>query len=137
MVLMLQREVVDRLVARPNTKAYGALSVVVAYAADVRRGFAVASGSFHPRPAVDSAVVTIAPRPSPAIAVRDEGVLLRLVRAAFAHRRKILANALKDEGFDATRLAVALQEAAIDGTRRGETLDLVEFGRLADALAGD
>jgi 16S rRNA (adenine1518-N6/adenine1519-N6)-dimethyltransferase len=61
---------------------------------------------------------------------------MRVVRAAFAHRRKILANALKDEGFDAAQLGVALQEAGIDGTRRGETLGLVEFGRLADALAG-
>lgn len=136
MVLMLQREVVDRLVARPNTKAYGALSVAVTYAAEVRRGFAVSSGSFTPRPAVDSAVVSIVPRPSPALAVQDEAVLMRVVRAAFAHRRKILANALKDEGFDAAQLGVALQEAGIDGTRRGETLGLVEFGRLADALAG-
>lgn len=135
MVLMLQREVVDRLVARPHTKAYGALSVVVAYAAEVRKGFAVAPGSFYPRPAVHSAVVTIAPRPSPAVAVRDEALLIRLVRAAFAHRRKMLANALKDEGFDAARLGAALRKADIDGTRRGETLDLGEFGRLADAVA--
>ena len=137
MVLMLQREVVDRLVARPGTKAYGALSVVVAYAAEVRKGFAVAPGSFTPRPAVDSAVVTITPRSVPPIAVRDEAVLIRLVRAAFAHRRKMLPNTLRDEGFDAARLAVALHQAGIEGTRRGETLDLVEFGRLADALVED
>lgn len=134
MVLMLQREVVDRLVAQPGTKAYGALSVVVAYAAEVRKGFAVAAGSFAPRPAVESAVVTIVPRPSPAIAVRDHALFLRVVRAAFAHRRKTLANALKDEGFDPNAVATALDRAGIERGRRGETLHLAEFGRLADGL---
>lgn len=134
MVLMLQREVADRVAAKPGTKAYGALSVAVANAADVRKGFAVAPGSFTPRPAVDSAVVTIQPRESPAVAVRDPALLTRVVRAAFAHRRKTLANALKDEGFNASATAVALHETGIEAARRGETLSLVEFGRLADAL---
>lgn len=137
MVLMLQREVVDRLVAHPGTKAYGALSVAVVYAAEVRKGFAVSPGSFTPRPAVNSAVVTVTPRLAPPITVRDEAVFMRVVRAAFAHRRKMLPNALRDEGFDAARLARALDQAGIEGTRRGETLDLVEFGRLADALVED
>lgn len=135
MVLMLQREVVDRLVAKPGTKAYGALSVVVGYAAEVRKGFAVAPGSFTPRPTVDSAVVTIVPRVSPPISLRDEATFMRLVRAAFAHRRKMLPNALKDEGFTPDNVAMGLKEAGLDATRRGETLTLVEFGRLADAIA--
>ncbi len=134
MVLMLQREVVDRLVARPGTKAYGALSVVVAYAADVHKEFAVAPGSFTPRPSVNSAVVTIVPRLSPAVAVRDEALFMRLVRAAFAHRRKMLPNALKDEGFDTDKIATALKTTGLDATRRGETLSLQEFGWLADAV---
>jgi 16S rRNA (adenine1518-N6/adenine1519-N6)-dimethyltransferase len=135
MVLMLQREVVDRLAAGPGTKAYGALSAVVAYGAEVHKGFGVAPGSFTPRPSVDSAVVTIIPRLVPAVAVRDDTVLFRLIRAAFAHRRKMLPNALKDEGFDPERIASALKETGLDATRRGETLSLPEFGRLADAVA--
>ncbi|MFZ5863607.1 MAG: 16S rRNA (adenine(1518)-N(6)/adenine(1519)-N(6))-dimethyltransferase RsmA [Nitrospirota bacterium] len=134
MVLMLQREVVDRLLARPGSKAYGALSVAVAYAADVRKGFAVAAGSFSPRPAVESAVVVITPRGQPAIVVRDEPTLMRVIRAAFAHRRKVLANALTDEGFAKPAVIAALQESRIDPTRRGETLSLEEFGWLADAV---
>lgn len=134
MVLMLQREVVDRLLARPGTKAYGALSLSVAYAAEVRKGFAVAAGSFSPRPAVESAVVVITPRAVPPITVRDEALLMRLIRGAFSHRRKVLANALTDEGFEKPAVAVALQRAEIDPARRGETLSLEDFGRLADAF---
>ncbi len=134
MVLMLQREVVDRLLARPGTKAYGALSVSVAYAAEVRKGFSVAAGSFSPRPAVESAVVVITPRPAPAITVRDEPLLMRVIRGAFAHRRKVLANALTDEGFEKPAVAAALERAEIAPARRGETLNLEEFGRVADAL---
>jgi 16S rRNA (adenine1518-N6/adenine1519-N6)-dimethyltransferase len=134
MVVMLQREVVDRLLAKPGTRSYGALSVAVAYRAEVRKGFPVAPGSFSPRPAVESAVVVIAPRSSPPIAVRSEETLFRVIRAAFAHRRKVLANALRDEGFDANRVGGALEAAEIEPKRRGETLTLEEFGRLADAL---
>ncbi|MFZ5875934.1 MAG: 16S rRNA (adenine(1518)-N(6)/adenine(1519)-N(6))-dimethyltransferase RsmA [Nitrospirota bacterium] len=134
MVLMLQREVVDRLLARPGTKAYGALSLAVAYAADVRKGFPVAAGSFSPRPAVESAVVVITPRATPAILVRDESMLMRVIRGAFSHRRKVLANALTDEGFEKPALTAALERAGIDPARRGETLSLEEFGRVADAL---
>ena len=117
--------------------SYGALSVAVAYRAEIRKGFSVAPGSFSPRPAVESAVVVIAPRPAPAIAVRSEETLFRVIRAAFAHRRKVLANALRDEGFEANRVEGALEAAAIDPKRRGETLTLEEFSRLADALVGE
>jgi len=135
MVLMLQREVVDRLLARPGTKAYGALSVAVAYAAHVRKGFPVAAGSFFPRPAVESAAVVITPRATPAITVRDEPLMMRVIRAAFTHRRKVLGNALTDEGFDKRAVAAALLQSGIDPARRGETLSLAEFGRLADVVS--
>ena len=135
MVLMLQREVVDRMVAGPGSKAYGTLSLTVAYAAEVRKAFNVPSACFTPRPAVASAVVIVTPRPAPAIAVRDEPTLVNVIRAAFSHRRKILGNALKDGGFAPDAVQRALQGAAIAGTRRGETLTLAEFGRVADALA--
>jgi 16S rRNA (adenine1518-N6/adenine1519-N6)-dimethyltransferase len=134
MVLMLQREVVNRLLARPGTKAYGALSLAVAYAAEVRKGFPVAAGSFSPRPAVESAVVVMTPRETPAVIVRDEQLLMRVIRSAFAHRRKVLANALADEGFVKAAVAAALERAEIAPVRRGETLSLDDFGRVADAL---
>ncbi|MBI3607614.1 MAG: ribosomal RNA small subunit methyltransferase A [Nitrospirae bacterium] len=135
MVLMLQREVVDRMVAGPGSKAYGTLSLTVAHAAEVRKAFNVPSACFTPRPAVDSAVVVVTPRPAPAIAVSDEPTLFTVIRAAFAHRRKVLGNALKDGGFAPDAVQRALQAAAIVGTRRGETLTLAEFGRVADGLA--
>lgn len=134
MVLMLQREVVERMVAGPGTKAYGTLSLAVAYAADARKSFIVSPAAFTPRPAVESAVVVITPKARPAILVQDEARLFRVIRAAFGHRRKVLPNALKDGGFPADAVAPALSEAAIDPKRRGETLTLQEFGRLADAL---
>lgn len=134
MVLMLQQEVVERMVAGPGSDAYGALSVAVAYASEARRAFRVSPGSFSPRPAVSSMVVTVKPRDSPPIAVRDEGMLFRVVRAAFGHRRKMLGNALRDAGFDPAKVTSGIQQTGIDGRRRGETLSLREFGLLADAL---
>ncbi len=134
MVLMLQREVVDRLVAGPGTKAYGTLSLTVSYAAEVRKTFNVPSACFTPRPAVNSAVVVLTPRPAPAITVRHEPTFFAVVRAAFSHRRKVLGNALRDGGFSPDAVQRALQDAAIEGKRRGETLTLAEFGRVADAL---
>lgn len=134
MVLMLQREVVDRMVAGPGTKAYGTLSLAVAYAAHASKAFSVAPSAFTPRPDVESAVVVLTPRSVPAVVVRDEARFFCTIRAAFGHRRKILANALKDAGFRPDVVARGLAHAAIDPQRRGETLSLEEFGRLADAL---
>jgi 16S rRNA (adenine1518-N6/adenine1519-N6)-dimethyltransferase len=136
MVLMLQREVVDRMVAKPGSKAYGPLSLALAFAAETRKAFTVPATCFHPRPAVESAVVVVTPRVAPAIAVRSEATLFRAIRAAFAHRRKTLSNALKDGGFPAAAVISALAATGVDAKRRGETLSLDEFGRLADALGG-
>jgi 16S rRNA (adenine1518-N6/adenine1519-N6)-dimethyltransferase len=94
----------------------------------------VAAGSFSPRPAVESAVVVMTPRATPAVIVRDEPLLMRVIRSAFSHRRKVLANALADEGFAKPTVTSALERAEIAAARRGETLSLEEFGRVADAL---
>jgi 16S rRNA (adenine1518-N6/adenine1519-N6)-dimethyltransferase len=128
-VLMVQREVRDRLVAEPSTKEYGALTVFTRAGFAVDTLFKLRPGAFYPAPRVESAVVRLRPLPSPIV---DESESFRLVvRAAFQLRRKTLRNALR--GVDgAKRAERALDTAGIDPTRRGETLSIEEFGRLAD-----
>jgi 16S rRNA (adenine1518-N6/adenine1519-N6)-dimethyltransferase len=134
-VLMLQREVAERLAAAPGGREYGALSVFWRRWATVSRLLVVPPGAFRPPPAVESAIVTVTFEPVPRLAVADEHGFGRVVRAAFGQRRKTLGNALRGGGLgNATRLAAVLADAGIDGGRRAETLSLEEFGRLADAL---
>lgn len=142
MVVMVQREVAQRMTARPGTKEYGALSVAVQLRADVELVAVVSPNVFFPRPAVDSAVVRLALRPPPE-EVRDESLLFAAVRAAFAQRRKTVRNALKSAAkrggerppWPETAVEPALAAVGIDGERRGETLSGIEFIRLANALA--
>ena len=138
LVLMLQREVGERLVARPCTKEYGILSVFFQLYFDVSRAFVVKPGSFYPVPKVDSVVLTFVPLPTPRFEVADESFFRRVVKAAFGQRRKTLWNCLKtlNLGLDDRELAQALAGCGIDGVRRGETLTLEEFIALAEALTG-
>jgi 16S rRNA (adenine1518-N6/adenine1519-N6)-dimethyltransferase len=133
--LMLQREVVDRLVAPASTKEYGVLSVLVRLSADVERLLNLPAGAFRPAPKVRSALVRLRfhpPQPRP----RNRDVFARMVQAIFTRRRKTLENALLAfRPGDKDGLAVGLREAGIDGRRRPETLDLTELVRLADALS--
>jgi len=134
-VLMLQREVAERLAAVPGGRAYGALSVFWQLWAEVTRLEVVPPAAFRPPPVVESAVVRAAFRPGPRVSVADEAAFTRVVRAAFGQRRKTLGNALRGGGLGSSqRLAAALDTAAIDGGRRAETLAIEEFARLADAL---
>ena len=134
-VLMLQREVAERLAAAPGGREYGALSVFWQRWADVSPLLVVPPAAFRPPPAVESAVVTASFRSVPRVAAADEAGFTRAVRAAFGQRRKTLANALRGGGLGgAARLAAVLADAGIDGGRRAETLSLEEFARLADAL---
>jgi 16S rRNA (adenine1518-N6/adenine1519-N6)-dimethyltransferase len=125
--LMLQREVVARLVAAPGGKEYGALTVFVAMYCEARRLFDVPAGAFRPVPNVQSSVVALRMRPGPAVAVDDEALFLRIVRASFAQRRKTLENNLAAAGW--AGLAAA---AGIDPRRRAETLSVAEFAALAN-----
>ncbi|MEW6542942.1 MAG: 16S rRNA (adenine(1518)-N(6)/adenine(1519)-N(6))-dimethyltransferase RsmA [Nitrospirota bacterium] len=134
LVLMLQTEVARRLAAGPGTRDYGVLSVLTQVAADVAIAFPVAAGCFRPRPEVGSSVVSLTVRKTPAAAVADDAGFVRAVRAAFAHRRKTLANSLRDEGYPPDRIARALAEAGIEPSRRAETVTLQEFAALARAL---
>lgn len=135
LVLMVQKEVAQRMQARPGSKEYGALSVGVQYRASAHIAMHIPPTVFLPRPAVDSAVIVLDRLEQPAVAVRDEKVLFRLVAAAFGQRRKTLNNSLSGGlRLEKALVEAALAEAGIDGTRRGETLTLEEFGRLADVL---
>jgi len=131
LVLMLQREVVERLRAVPGTKDYGALSVYTQFAARLRPGLRVAPGAFVPRPKVESEVIVIEPYRDPPVAVTDVALFKRVVRTAFNQRRKQLQNSLRPLCSDA---AGWLRRTNIDPSRRPETLTLAEFAALANAL---
>jgi 16S rRNA (adenine1518-N6/adenine1519-N6)-dimethyltransferase len=134
LVLMFQKEVGDRLAAGPGTKDYGILSVLCGVWFDIRRIAVVPPGAFSPPPKVTSAVLRFDLLPAPRIEVADEEHFRRVVKGAFARRRKTLANSLAAVGFDVPAATAALQAAGIDPGRRGETLHLHEFARLAAAL---
>jgi len=130
--VMLQREVADRLVARPGTRDYGVLTVLIGHSAEVTRVLDLPPGAFRPAPKVRSAVVRLrfhAPEPL----VRDRGAFEAVVRGAFTWRRKTVANALaRHLGSDPAAAHGTLARAGIDGGRRPETLTIAEFARLAD-----
>lgn len=134
MVTMVQKEVADRMTARPGTKAYGALSVAVQYYTEPEVVLAVPPKSFLPAPDVESSVISCRVGERPAVEVRNEKMFFRVVRASFGQRRKTLGNALKGGGFSREAVRDALEKAGIDPTRRGETLTLEEFAKLADVF---
>ncbi|HBG07367.1 MAG: 16S rRNA (adenine(1518)-N(6)/adenine(1519)-N(6))-dimethyltransferase [Geobacteraceae bacterium GWC2_58_44] len=139
LVLMLQKEVGDRLVAAPACKDYGALTVLLRLHFDIRREFIVKPGAFRPVPKVDSAVLSFTPLERPRVEVGDEEFFRRVVKAAFNQRRKTLLNTLRSAGIGSEdgSLQAALSRSGIDGGRRGETLSLEEFAALSrELLAG-
>ncbi|MGI5823940.1 MAG: 16S rRNA (adenine(1518)-N(6)/adenine(1519)-N(6))-dimethyltransferase RsmA [Bacillota bacterium] len=135
LVLMVQKEVANRMKAQPGTKDYGALSVGVQYRAAAKIAMHIPPTVFIPRPAVDSAIIVLDRLPQPAVKVRDEKLFFRLVAAAFGQRRKTLGNSVSGGlHLEKTQVSAALAKAEIAAERRGETLSLEEFARLADAL---
>lgn len=130
-VLMIQREVRDRLLGVAGTKDYGALTVFTRAVFDIKPVCIVPAGAFHPPPRVESAVIALTPRSQPIDAARRG--FERTVRASFESRRKTLRNALL-KIHDAEHVDSGLARVGIDGKRRGETLTVEEFDRLADAL---
>lgn len=134
-ILMVQREVAMRLQAKPATDDYGSLSVFVQYHCEVESMMKVSKNVFYPVPDVDSEVVKLTVREEPAVCVRDESLFFRIVRAAFGKRRKTLLNALSSSaelGWDKETAHIIIENAGIDGGRRGETLSIEEFGTLAN-----
>ncbi|SFX40213.1 16S rRNA (adenine1518-N6/adenine1519-N6)-dimethyltransferase [Thermoactinomyces sp. DSM 45891] len=135
-VIMIQKEVADRLVAKPGTKDYGSLSVLVQYYTETSLVTKVPSHVFVPRPNVDSAVVKLSRREAPAVNVSNESLFFKIVRASFAQRRKTLLNTLHSQLFShlaKSDVADFLNQAGIDPQRRGETLHLAEFATLTEA----
>jgi 16S rRNA (adenine1518-N6/adenine1519-N6)-dimethyltransferase len=130
-VVMLQKEMADRIVAPPGEKSYGALSVMVRLWGEPKLIVRVRAGGFVPAPRVDSAVLRIVPRAEP-LGV-DDAKFSRVVHAAFGQRRKTLRNALS-AAFDASVVDRALGALALDGQRRGETLSVDEFAALTRAI---
>jgi len=134
LVLMFQKEVGERLCAGPGTRDYGALSIFCQLWFDVEPIVKVPPQAFHPPPKVDSVVLGFTPLPEARVAVGDEHQFKRVVKSAFAQRRKTLRNTLKSGGFGPEEIAAALERAGIDGGRRAETLSLAEFSKLAGLL---
>ena len=137
-VVMMQREVADRISAQPNTKAYGSLSIAVQYYMTAKVAFIVPRTVFVPAPNVDSAILKMVRRDQPAVAVQDEKFFFKVSKASFVHRRKTLWNNLtshfgKSEETKA-KLTAALEQAELSPSVRGEALALADFARLADAL---
>lgn len=135
MVLMFQREVAERLMARPGTKDYGILSVLCQLWYDIDKVALVKPGAFNPPPKVDSIVVTFLPLDQPRVDPIDEQLFKRLVKAAFTQRRKTLRNSLLAAGHKAEDIGAALCLAEIDPGCRGETLEMHQFSALTAAFA--
>lgn len=136
MVLMLQNEVADRLVAQPSSSNYGILSVMAQYAAGITKVFRVSAQCFRPKPEVGSAVVLLKAKHQRALNQEEEPKFAALVRAAFAHRRKTLINSLKDEGYDQQSVVEALAANGLSPNTRAEILSLDQFIELTHRLHG-
>lgn len=136
MVVMIQKEVADRMQAKPGTKDYGALSVAVQYYCEPRMITKVPKSVFIPQPKVESTVIQLKVLENPKVKVKDEGLLFDIVRAAFGKRRKTLLNALSSSnlGLDKEKIKEILSKSNIQEERRGETLTIEEFAHLADCI---
>jgi 16S rRNA (adenine1518-N6/adenine1519-N6)-dimethyltransferase len=136
-VVMVQREVADRMAAKPGGKDYGTLSIAVQYWTQPEIVTRVPESAFMPAPNVESTVIKLKVRKEPAVQVKDDKLFFHLVKASFAQRRKTLLNNLQNNlqpKRDKETILAALERAGIDPTRRGETLSLEEYAKLADEL---
>ncbi|MBU8773104.1 MULTISPECIES: 16S rRNA (adenine(1518)-N(6)/adenine(1519)-N(6))-dimethyltransferase RsmA [Cytobacillus] len=137
-VCMLQKEVADRISARPGTKEYGSLSIAVQYYTEAETAMIVPKTVFVPQPNVDSAVIKLTKRKEPAVAVKSESFFFKVTKASFAQRRKTLLNNLTSQlpggKQKKEHILSALEQADVEPGRRGETLSIEEFARLSDAL---
>ena len=132
LVVMVQKEVAERMTAGPGGREYGAISVAMQYYTEPKIAFIVKAGSFLPAPKVDSAVLVCKRRSTPPVEVPDEKTFFKVVAAAFSVRRKMLNNSLKNMGgLNGEQVKAWLDRAGIDGRRRAETLSLEEFAMLA------
>ncbi|MBO1515115.1 16S rRNA (adenine(1518)-N(6)/adenine(1519)-N(6))-dimethyltransferase RsmA [Metabacillus bambusae] len=137
-VVMLQKEVADRISAKPSTKEYGSLSIAVQYYTDAKTVMTVPKTVFVPQPNVDSAIIRLLVRDKPIVELENESFFFKIVRASFAQRRKTLLNNLVHFLPNGKELKTVIEETLsqvnIDGRRRGESLSIEEFAKLSDAL---
>jgi 16S rRNA (adenine1518-N6/adenine1519-N6)-dimethyltransferase len=137
-LLMLQKEVVERLVSLPGSKSYGVPSVILQMFASVEKMFDVPASCFYPRPKVESAVIRGVFLDEPLMELTDAAFFTQLVKTSFAQRRKMLINNLKNSKLLANveegKIRDVLACAGIDGKRRGETLSVTEFGKLSNSF---
>ncbi|MFB5269009.1 16S rRNA (adenine(1518)-N(6)/adenine(1519)-N(6))-dimethyltransferase RsmA [Paenibacillus enshidis] len=136
-VVMIQKEVAERMAAAPASKEYGSLSIAVQYYSEPKLVCIVPHTVFIPQPNVESAVIRLRVRPEPPVQVPDEKHFFEVVQAAFAQRRKTIANNLKSRFFtkeNKDALEPLLRSADIEPSRRGETLSIEEFARLSTLL---
>ena len=135
--MMMQKEVAQRMTASPNTKAYGSLTVAIAYHCHAEIGFIVPKTVFNPPPNIDSAILVLKKRSQPLVQVEDEEHFFTLVRNSFVQRRKTLWNNLKvymDSDEKKKTLEKALEEVGISPSVRAEALDIEAFAKLSDAM---
>lgn len=135
LTLMMQKEVADRIIAQPNSKEYGSLSIAVQYYTEPKIVMTVPKNVFMPKPKVQSAVLKMKVRKEPPVQVIDEDTFFTIVRASFAHRRKTLRNNLIHffkNHISPQTIDQVLKHVNIDGLRRGETLTIEEFAKLAN-----
>lgn len=134
LVIMVQKEVGERLCAKPGSRTYGAVTVMVQYLATASRAFDVGRRAFTPPPDVDSTILHLVPYKKRPIQAKDDAMMRRVVKAAFSQRRKTLRNSLASLGVDKASIATALEKAGIDEQRRAESLSVAEFVALSDAF---
>lgn len=136
LVLMIQKEVAERLSASASTKQYGSLSVAVQYYADVEFVSKVSKTSFYPVPNVDSGIVKLQKKTNTDLSLKDRELFFQVTRGSFAKRRKTILNSLTGytDFFTKDVVEKALKNANIDPKRRGESLDIVEFAKLSNSF---
>ena len=135
-ILMFQKELAQRIAARPGSREYGRITAMLRYCADIKHLTNVKSSVFYPSPKVDSAVIEILFKPTSIYGLHDEAMLFRIIKAAFGNRRKTLKNSLSAGGLgiDTPKILEALKAAGIDPSRRAETLEPSEFVSLEICL---
>ncbi len=134
LTVMIQKEVAERIAAKEDCKAYGALSLLVQYYCDVEIIRKVLPESFIPKPKVDSLVIRMDKLSSPKVEVKSKELFFRIIKESFNMRRKTLWNSLKGLNYSASDMEEVFKKAEIDSNRRGETLSIFEFGRLSDCI---
>lgn len=132
--VMIQKEVGERIAAKPGIKDYGSLSILIQYYCDVKIIRKVAADCFMPKPKVDSIVIRLDKLEKPRVAPKDEALYFRIVRDSFNMRRKTLWNALKPLGISSENMKLVFEKSNIDPNRRGETLSLYEFEQLCNSI---